>query len=166
MANRIPPSLKWLIDKRARLSAEIKKTQASIKVAREMIRELKGIEQDLAAIDRAFTLHDIPVDIELIQPIRSHYFRIKVPHGELTRAILLCLKLADGAPVRASQIAEFVASRFATLDSAPMNSVDLRRSVKYRLQNLQRDGAVMRHHPLKSCKDGLWSVAKGQFKAD
>ena len=36
MSNRIPPSLSWLIDKRARIDGEMKKTQKSLDRALDM----------------------------------------------------------------------------------------------------------------------------------
>lgn len=51
MAPKIPSSLKWLIDKCARLDAEIKKTRASLSSAKQLIEELSKLEDDLAAID-------------------------------------------------------------------------------------------------------------------
>lgn len=93
MTPKIPSSLKWLIDKRARLEGGIKKTRASLATAKQLIEELSKLEEDLAAIDRSLGLHDIQIQIEHIQPIRSHYVRIKLPRGELTKSILLCLRL-------------------------------------------------------------------------
>lgn len=59
MTGRLPPSLTWLIDKRARLDGEIKKMQGSVAHAKQLIQELSTIEEDLQAIDRALQLHTI-----------------------------------------------------------------------------------------------------------
>jgi hypothetical protein len=115
MANKIPPSLKWLIDKRARLDGEIKKTEAAVKRTQHLIEELSTIKADLAAIDRALRLHDLQVDVDVIQPIRNQYVRTNVPYGELTRTIFLCLRLHEGRPVSTDRLVEFVAARFADL---------------------------------------------------
>jgi hypothetical protein len=88
MSTRIPSSLKWLIDKRARLDAEIRKTQSSIAKNKELIKELSSLKKNLSAIDKALELHEISVDVTLIEPVKSHYKRIDLPHGELTSSIL------------------------------------------------------------------------------
>ncbi|MCU6434481.1 hypothetical protein LPB67_11930 [Undibacterium sp. Jales W-56] len=56
MANRIPPSLKWLIVKRARLDSESKKTEAALKRSQRLLEELTDcpIKPALAANEPAF----------------------------------------------------------------------------------------------------------------
>lgn len=57
MTPKIPSSLKWLIDKRARLQGEIQKTRASLATAKQLIEELSKLEADLVAIDHSLRLH-------------------------------------------------------------------------------------------------------------
>lgn len=158
MAQRIPSSLKWLIDKRARIDAEIKKTRASLKTAEALIKELSGLEEDLAAIDRSLGLHEIKIEVENIPPVRSHYVRIKLPHGELTRSILLCLRLQEGTPVSMSAIAAFIEARHADLTAEKESRAALHRTIHYRLKNLYRSGVLQRHHPAETNSEGLWSL--------
>ncbi len=161
MAPRIPPSLKWLIDKRARLDGEIKKTRESLKNAQFLIDELKQLECDLAAIDRALGLHEIPVQLEDIMPIKSQYVRLNLPHGELTKSILLCLRLRGGGPVTTTEFASFIIARHADLEIADeMSKAELNKSVRYRLKNLCRQGLIERNHPLKGASEGVWSLAE------
>lgn len=159
MAPRIPPSLAWLIDKRARLDAELLKTRASISKAQSLIVELSALEESLAAVDKTLSLHDIKVDIENIAPIRSHYVRVKVPHGELTKSILLCLRLREGGAVRQSEIVSFVEARFSDLGAPAEKRSVLSRSIHYRLKGLFREGLLVRHHPPRTTDEGLWSIA-------
>jgi len=158
MAPRIPPSLAWLIDKRARLDAELRKTRASLSKAQSLIADLTALEESLAAVDKTLSLHDIKVDVENIAPIRSHYVRITVPHGELTKSILLCLRLREGGAVRQSEIVSFVEARFSDLGAPAEKRSVLSRSVHNRLKSLFRDGLLIRHHPLKTSEEGLWSI--------
>lgn len=159
MAPRIPPSLKWLIDKRARLDGEIQKTRTAINNAKILLEELATLEESLAAVDQTLALHDVQIDVDLITPVRSHYTRINMPHGELTKSILLCLRLREGNTVRMSEIVTFVEARCADLGAPISKRAGLARSVHYRLKNLAREGVILRHHPKEYCKEGLWSIA-------
>lgn len=159
MAPKIPSSLKWLIDKRARLDAEIKKTWASLSSAKQLIEELSKLEDDLAAIDRSLGLHEIKVQLEHIQPVRSHYVRVDLPRGELTRSILLCLRLREGAPARMGEIVSFIEARHGDLSASVSNRAVFHRSVHNRLKALFREGRLKRHHPPSSNTEGLWSLA-------
>lgn len=129
MAPKIPSSLKWLIDKRARLDAEITKTRASLSYAKKLIEELSKLEDDLAAIDRSLGLHEIKVQLEHIQPVRSHYVRVDLPRGELTRSILLCLRLREGAPARMGEIVSFIEARHGDLGASVGNRAMFHRSI-------------------------------------
>lgn len=159
MSSRIPSSLNWLIDKRARLDAEIQKTESSLAKAKVLIEELSDLKASLAAIDHALSIHEIKVDVCLIRPVRSHYVRISLPHGELTRSILLCLRLhQDESPIRTSEVASFIEARHADLAAHPEQRSTIIRSVQNRLNFLAREGTIERHHPLKTGSEGLWSL--------
>lgn len=161
MSTRIPSSLKWIIDKRARLDAEIQKTRVSIAEAKKLIKELSEIEKSLKAIDSALGLHEISVDIALISPLKSHYNRVNLPHGELTRLILMRLRQADGKePVSKSDIIQFIKTKHPNLINELEVRTWLNHSVRYRLKSLCRDGLVQRHHdPSPTGAEGLWSLA-------
>lgn len=159
MTPKIPSSLKWLIDKRARLQGEIQKTRASLATAKQLIEELSKLEADLAAIDHSLGLHEIRIQVEHIQPIRSHYVRIKLPRGELTKSILLCLRLREGVPVRMSEIAAFIEARHGDLSASVGSRVALHKSVHTRLKKLFSEGRLERHHDPSSNREGIWSLA-------
>lgn len=159
MTPKIPSSLKWLIDKRARLDAEIQKTRKSLSSAKQLIDDLSKLEEDLAAIDRSLGLHEIHVQVENIQPIRSHYVRVKLPRGELTKSILLCFRLREGAPVRMTEIVSFIEARHSELDASAGSRAVFHRSVHNRLKALYREGRLKRHHPPKCNTEGLWSLS-------
>lgn len=158
MTPRIPSSLKWLIDKRARLDAEIAKTQASLAKTRRLIKELSYLKESLDAIERALEMHDIQVDVENIQPIRSHYNKISLPHGELTRTVLALLRLSGNIPVKTTEIVAFVEKRYIALNIPPENRFKLARSVHYRLKDLVRHGVILRHHDPHTNVEGCWSI--------
>lgn len=160
MTSRIPPSLKWLIDKRARVDAEIRKTKQALATAKYLIDELAKLEEILAAIDTTFELHKIQIDKSLIAPIRSHYVRINLPHGELTRSVLLCLRLKkdENRPVGLFEITGFVEARHADLTAEKGSRARLTRSISKCLDRLYRTGRVTRHHDPSLNYEGQWSL--------
>jgi len=159
MTNRIPPSLNWLIDKRARISGEIEKTRRSLKQAQSLIVELEDLEIKLKAIDTTLKLHDIQVDIGLIKPISSNYYRLKIPHGELTKSILTCIKLYGSlSPVTKSTIVDFVIARHFDFDADKIAISQIRASIHNRLKNLCRDGVIDRCYLPDSTKNVLWKI--------
>jgi hypothetical protein len=159
MSNRIPPSLNWLIDKRARISGEIEKTRRSLKQAQSLIGELENLESKLKAIDTTLQLHDIQINIGLIKPIASKYYRLKIPHGDLTKSILTCIKLYGGSsPVSKSLIVDFVIARHFDYDAEEIAMDKIRDSIHNRLKNLCRDGIIERYHSPDSKKEGLWAI--------
>lgn len=160
MSTRIPPALKWLIDKRARLDAEIRRTEVSLAKAKSLMTELASLKSSLAAIDQTLALHEVKVDVSLIQPVRSKYVRINLPHGELTKSILMCLRLHAGErAVSTNEIVSFIAARYADLAATPARRSRLSQSVHDRIKPLVRSGVIQRHHDPKSNGYGLWSLA-------
>ena len=157
--SRLPSSLKWLIDRRARVAGEIAKIEASLAKCQRLADELGPLKQLLASIDQAFKLHDVPVDVTLIPTIRSQDFRIQLPRGELTRTVLMCLKLNDGAFVSIDEITAFLVARHMNLEGKISTLSDLRTSVKYRLKDLRKQGLVDLYHKLGKRQTGLWSLA-------
>lgn len=158
MSTRIPSSLVWLIDKRARLDAEIRKTQVSITNAKKLIKELSSLQNDLLAVDKTLALHEVAIDVKLIEPINSHYKRIDLPYGELTSSILSCLRIRnDGPPATKKEIIAFIVSRNPHLmTNIGVHSL-LLRSVQKRLNCLVREKIIRRHHSPQD-KKGLWSL--------
>ncbi len=141
MANRIPPSLNWLIDKRARISGEIEKTRRSLKRAQVLIKELEDLEVKLNAIDTTLDMHNIKINVSLIKPIVSKSYRLNIPHGELTKSILTCIRLhgADN-PVAKSTIHDFVVARHFDFDADEVTHAQISLSIKRRLNCLYHDG--------------------------
>lgn len=164
---RLPSSLKWLVDKRGRIDGEIKKIESSLAKCQKLMDSLEELKVRLASIDRTLELHEVKIDPQYIPTIHSHEVRVSLPRGELTRSILLCLKLNNGNPVGTNDIAKFLAARHAELDSIPTDFKQLRTSVRYRLKNLCNDGVVVRHHlfkfqqkvPYANREEGLWTLA-------
>lgn len=161
MSTRIPPSLKWLIDKRARVSGEIEKTKKSLKTAHQLIDELKELEDTLSAIDKTFELHEIQIDKSLIRPINSKYLRLKIPYGGINNAIITCLKLyKSDFPVPKADILNFVIAKYYDYEVDAVPGKQIARCVHNGLNRLYHAGTIVRCHNPKSNDEGLWKLSK------
>ena len=127
---RLPSSLKWLIDRRGRVDGEIKKIEASLAKCQRLATALEDLKARLASIDATMDLHEIQIDPKNIPTIRSQYVRVNLPHGELTRSIVLCLKLNEGLPISTEAITSFVVARCADLDTEQEHFSRLKSSVR------------------------------------
>lgn len=156
--SRLPSSLKWLVDRRARIAGEIQKFEQLLEKCDRLANEIRVLKDLLVSVDQTMALHDIPIDVSLIQPIKSKEARINLPHGELTRAILLCLKLNDGRQVTTDAVAAFVAARCADLHANANPPSKIRESVRYRLKDLCRQGWVKRFAADNNRRQGVWAL--------
>ncbi|HMH68273.1 MAG TPA: hypothetical protein VK519_10155 [Pinirhizobacter sp.] len=95
MTWRTPPSLHWLIKKRARLSGAISIIDADLARIREQIAQLETerleVERQLAAVDITMTLHEIRVSPNSIRPMKKHRPRA-FPYGGLSKLLRKTLK--------------------------------------------------------------------------
>lgn len=158
MQTRTPSSLKWLVDKRARLVREISRREDEARlIAREMEKNCDALKRDLAAIDRVLSLHEIAIDPESIPPVNSQRARRTLPHSYLTRNIMKCLRLANGSWCSTLEIALFVATT-ANLDIESRGFSEIRLSTRYRLKNLHAAGRVIRRHEGRRNTENYWSL--------
>lgn len=157
---RLPSSLKWLIDRRARLAGEIERAEASLAKCQRLADDLSSLKTLLESVDQTLSLHDIAIDINQIPPIRSSSVRVSLPHGALTRTILTCLKVNDGIPVSTDEVAAFVAVKNIDLKSDPSSMEELRQSVRYRLKGMCRLGMIERLHKVRGRETGRWVLRK------
>jgi hypothetical protein len=139
MNSRLPSSLNWLVDKRARLDHEVKHIRKVVKEANDLLREL---ELALAAIDRTLGLHEINVDKANIDSIRTTPRGEKLPYGSLTQCIVKVLKAAGGAPLTIQEITIGVFGHWKASWGPKPDAATLRQKVGYRLRNLLKDGSV------------------------
>ncbi|MDN3577083.1 hypothetical protein QWZ03_09930 [Chitinimonas viridis] len=171
----IPPSLKWLITKRARLlgslnkQAEVAQTlgsrviemEESLQALREehqsALRRARSMEEAIEAIDIAFSLHEVVIDPLHIPPIRTQEAARHLGHGELTR--LIYRSLAQGRPdgVFTSEIAYFVAEH-GHLPQEGGSFQRLKLDVRKRLRTLWNEGKVERLHEAKTQFEGRWRL--------
>jgi hypothetical protein len=183
---RTPPSLKWLIDKHARLlgelakfdkshldritlaEKEVEKAEAALIEARRQLAFEKVIESDAArslradleAIDRALGLHDIQINPEIIPKIQTQDAKRTLPHGAITRSIYECLKKANGRPVTTTEITMFIAVRYSVTQIDEIFD-SLRNAVRSRAKNLRLEGKLERLHPGQGNSESIWKKPGG-----
>lgn len=174
---RLPPSLKWLLNRRGRVAGEIQRIENYFERHRrvfekfkELNNELEVLKEKLISIDQTLSLHEVQVDPELIPIIRSKKNRIKLPYGELTRVMYLRIRMGNGAPVCTKEIVEFVIQRYPFLaetntTEAQDSEAKIFRRVHARLKNLCKLGKITRHHSKTSTQYGWWSFSD-QFNQD
>ncbi len=100
METRTPSSLKWLVDKRARLAGHIAQIKRKAAAARQRAADLESSAEatlrDLEALDRILGLHDICVPPEVIRPVRMTSDGPLLQRGHISRNVLACLRDAAG----------------------------------------------------------------------
>lgn len=180
-----PSSLKWLINKRARLLGEINKlekslpdriakarqdvecAEANLAQAKERLanedavafRIIPAIQADIQAINAALGLHEIQINPEIIQPIRTQDAERALPYGEITRSIYDCLKCSGGGPVTTTEITIFVASH-NNLELSDVEFQIFRTAVRYRLKTICAQGKIERLHQVKGSLEGKWRLPR------
>lgn len=156
-----PPSLKWLVDKRARLLARARqlKKQADENRQRAAIHETEReqVKRDIAALDHVLSMHEISINPDVIQPKLSQANVRLLPWNQLTRSILACLRQAEGGWCSTTQIVAFVATKATKEIDGTMYGV-LRLSIRSRLRKLRTAGRVVRRHAGKTGYEGYWAL--------
>lgn len=180
MTVRIPSSLKWLINKHARLAAQIESTRSVLDTSKELYidmvwenrraeenhallvecnrRYLAQLQKDLAAISSTLLLHDIPIDPEIIAPIKTQQKARHFPHGEITRLIFEFLKLAKGQPKSTTEIFIFIQAHSQKIMSETDDEA-LRVSVRKRLKTLHAEQKVELFGRTIHGQEGRWILA-------
>ena len=112
MANRIPSSLKWLVDKRRRIHSEIifLEEKVSKRIAAQQARLLK-LGADLQAVDATIQLHEILIDPSKITPVRVYRDRSDFKYGEMTRLIYSFLAEAQSTGLTTNQVADLMIAK-------------------------------------------------------
>lgn len=179
-----PSSLKWLIDKRARLSGQIysietsvpelvKNSRIEVEKARAKLNKqiklyesylsttskLPKLKEQLHAIDIALGLHQIQIDKNLISPIRPSSQKIKktgVPWGGLTRGIYECLRLSS-EPVTTTTVALFVMHKYA-IEYDTFTFIEISHAARNRMRALSHVGKIKRLHALNNAEEGIWEI--------
>ena len=74
MPNAIPSSLKWLIDKYARLAGQIQRKLDQVNDYKILIADcrtdIRELRKQLAQVEAVMRLHEIQIDPEDLRPVR------------------------------------------------------------------------------------------------
>jgi hypothetical protein len=155
---RIPHSLSWLINKKARLLGEINSARKNLNeyIAAEEER-ISSLEQDIRNLDGVFRLHEVRIDPQLISAKRTNNPKKHLPHGGYTKLILDSLKQSYPNPLGTDELTYLL---IGFLDNPDLEFKALREIIKKRLQGLSRKKVVIPAH--KGTKGwnvkGLWKL--------
>lgn len=162
METRTPSSLKWLVDKRARLAGHIVQIKRKADAARQRAADLESSAQatlrDLEAIDRILGLHDICVPPEVIRPVRMTSDGPLLQRGHVSRNVLACLRDAAGDWRSTTEVLLFVGSQGKAMHD-DVRYADLRLRVRKCLQAHCSAGRVVRRNSPSTNVEGYWALA-------
>lgn len=138
MSSRIPSSLKWLIDKRARIAGQIKFQRKNLDQIHKIIEKLQG---HLDALDNTLELHDIKVCGDDIQDIRFTSKKRLVPYGKMTRLIYKYLGVSN-EPKSTSDIAAYIFDHSNIKINNKQQYRDYKERTRYRLKSMRRQNKL------------------------
>lgn len=168
---RIPPSLNWLIRNRRviagrlQIAAEEKsKIEDNLEQAKKLIQrydiisqQITVLEQDLAAIDRSLSLHEIQIDISQLECLRPHRNTYFFKRGVLVQSIFTALSNNPNTWLSTTEIAvlvKFITGTNIAADEFPR----LRSVVRNRLNGLVYKGKIDNVNTGKLNKEGFWRL--------
>jgi hypothetical protein len=161
MANRIPPSLNWLIKKHARVSGAIIQTEKALSKYHKLLDDLQYLKQTLDAITLTMKLHVIHVEVKNIKPIKTHKDKMKFPRGYITKFVLdYLLSKQRNAPTPKSEIVKYIIEQHRAYDDNPLPLVQASRAVSMALSRQFIQGRVVKYHPSKTNLEGSWGLSK------
>lgn len=180
MTVKIPSSLKWLVNRHARLTTEIKRSEKQLLIRDKLHQELlwdnrraeevsavnlqcrkahlKQLQSDLKIIDSTLLIHDIPINPELIAPINTQTSTRMFRFGDITSLIFSCLKYANCEYRSTSEITAFVVTHLERSISVEEKKF-IRDAVGKRLRKLRADGKVMEVPQAKTVFDKRWKLS-------
>lgn len=145
MPIKIPSSLKWLANKRARTAHILELHRQRLDVINAEIVDLEpllqSLQADLDAIDRTISMHEIQLNPEKIPNIQSKPRKQGLAHGGITKLIFSFLRAQGEQWSSTSQISENVwrAAGF----SGEYDS-EFRLAIRYRLRDQVRANKIER----------------------
>lgn len=161
MANRTPPSLMWLIDKRARIDGEIIRTKKALRKVRHLVEKLRLLESKLQSIDDSLKLHEIQIEILNIAPIRSQIHKLKFPYGLISDFVMeYLISKMDAPPVLKSEIVYFILEKHLEYSTEQISYGQASKAVNGALHRLFVSGRVIKHHPTHTHLEGSWSLSQ------
>lgn len=164
MSFNIPASLNWLVRKRAEISHRLKTVKGDLRVLqlaqgkeRQKLAELIfSLKDDIDAIDRTLSIHDIPIDGTKIKPRRKHATCRFKRRGQQTAGILRCLAERNGENVKTTEVVAYMI-QLAGLQPESGLLRQFHINIRQRLKILANQGRIRRMHgPIKH-HEGQWA---------
>jgi hypothetical protein len=155
---RIPPSLSWLINKRARLLGEINSARKNLSeyIAAEEER-IASLIESLKNLDGTMKMHEIQIDPNLISAKKTNNAKKYLPHGGYTKLILDSLRQAHPTAIGTDDLTLIL---MKVINNPELTFEELRPIFKQRLKEMSRKGMIIAVHkdsPTWNAK-GLWKL--------
>lgn len=154
MQIKIPSSLKWLVNKRARTANELELHRRHLDVINAEILDLEPLIQsmqaDLDAIDRTISMHEIQLNPEKIPNIRSKPRHTSFANKDITKLMFSYLRFQGELWSPTSQIAAYV---WRAAGFPGEYSPEFRLAIRYRLRDQVRANKIERTMTRSTRKD-------------
>lgn len=165
MTSKTPSSLKWLLDKRSRLSGSLEQCTSELASTEtrhgELTKELARLQQLLRALDQTIGLHEIRVDPKLISDTRTKQPAL-FGHGKITKIVLQSLRREPGRWTTTGELVVSICTQ-AQVDQQSFDQVYLRRLIRRRLQSMCKCGLLERSGRAKN-EEQRWRLRTSQFQ--
>ena len=178
---RTPHSLKWLIEKKARITGQIEylekplpiylettrlaleKAESQVKILRSTYKKSKDLQDkglpklraQLKAINIVLGIHEVQINQDLITPIKP-IRASKLPHGQVNISIFEFFRVSHSINRREAttrEITAFLATKFK-IQNTEISLVQLTLIVRARLKNLVQEGRMVRNRNYENCLRG------------
>lgn len=122
-------------------------------------KKLTCLKEDLRAIDRAFSLHEIQVNPEIVPSITTQPARSNLKYGDFTKLILKYFASnKDGGSVR--EVAKYLTTVHDFKIGKETTLKEFQRRVRYRIKNLCISGELIWVHKAGDTKTRYYLIAK------
>lgn len=160
MRTETPSSLKWLVDRRARLlgvkKAQLRQAKHSAEEADRRMQAAAILLDDLRSIDRVLSMHEIALDPWMIAPKGTSQGAL-LPRGTVTRGIYACLRSARGEWCSTTEVMAYVSQRQGISVSTD-SYAHVRLVVRRRLKAMVAAGKIRRRHEGRTHLEGYWAL--------
>lgn len=163
MTYKIPPSLKWLIDKHARISGKVAKLKKRLASVEDLVLELNDLEKQLLSVEEMLKIHDIQIDISLIKPRRPYPKRserkIRFANGQAGKLLMNFInKKTNPGIIHKLEAVDLLMQRHLEIDPTPLSRSDFQEYVNQVLNRLTQSGFLQRLHNPITNKGGTWQI--------
>lgn len=140
---KTPSALKWLAERRARLSSNLNQVD---RVLSHLQGQRSRLEDDLAALDRSMRLYDERIDPTSIEPVAAH-LQGYGKRGALKEAILEAFELHSPDWLSTPDLALLIIAKFNLDFPTPIERKQwYRASLRSALKKLAEEEVIERDH--------------------